>query len=115
MIDKKDPLPQSEASESSIKDLFNDLLDKTKGFKHQITAKILFQKNKGTEIEFSPVYFNSKTKVVWNHKIDLDKSFQEISHRTDNWINEGSGWIVESVDSQYISISTFRNYQDVLT
>ena len=56
--------------------MFNDLLDETKGFKYQITAKILFQKYKGTEIEFSPVYFNSKTKTVLNHKIDLDKSFQ---------------------------------------
>ena len=26
----------------------------------------------------------------------------------DNWINEGSGWIVESVESQYINISTYR-------
>ena len=85
LIDKKDPLSQLEASESSIKDLFNDLLDETKGFKYQITAKILFQKYKDTEIEFSPVYFNSKTKTVLNHKIDLDKSFQKISHRTDNW------------------------------
>ena len=27
---------------------------------------------------------------------------------TDNWINEGSGWIVESIESQYINISTYR-------
>ena len=26
----------------------------------------------------------------------------------DNWINEGSGWIVESFESQYINISTYR-------
>ena len=43
-----------------------------------------------------------------NHKVDLDKSFQEILYRIDNWTNEGSGWIVESVKSQYINISTFR-------
>ena len=24
------------------------------------------------------------------------------------WINEGSGWIVESTESQYINISTYR-------
>ena len=42
-----------------------------------------------------------------NHKFDLDKSFQEILYRIDNWINEGSGWIVESIKSQYINISTF--------
>ena len=25
-----------------------------------------------------------------------------------NWINEGSGWIVKLIDSQYINISTYR-------
>ena len=26
----------------------------------------------------------------------------------DNWINEGSGWIIELTESQYINISTYR-------
>ena len=43
-----------------------------------------------------------------NHKFGLDKSFQEILYRIDNWINEGSGWIVETIKSQYINISTYR-------
>ena len=43
-----------------------------------------------------------------NHKFDLDKSFQEILYRIDNWINKGSSWIIESINSQYINISTFR-------
>ena len=25
-----------------------------------------------------------------------------------NWINERSGWIIESIESQYINISTYR-------
>ena len=29
-------------------------------------------------------------------------------YRIDNWINEGSRWIVELIDSQYINISTYR-------
>ena len=40
LVEKKDPLIQLEASKSSIKDLFNDLLDETKGFKYQITLKV---------------------------------------------------------------------------
>ena len=43
-----------------------------------------------------------------NHKFNLDKSFQGIFFRIDNWINEGSGWIVELIESQYINISTYR-------
>ena len=37
LVEKKDPITQLEGSKSSIKYLFNDLLDKTKGFKYQIT------------------------------------------------------------------------------
>ena len=51
IIDKKDPLAQLEASKSSIKDLFNDLLDEKEDFKYHITAKILSKKYKGTEVE----------------------------------------------------------------
>ena len=39
IVDSKDPLAQSEACKSSIKDLFKYLLDKIKGFKNQITVK----------------------------------------------------------------------------
>ena len=97
LIDKKYPLSQLEASKSSIKDLFKYLLDQTKGFKYQITIKILLKRYKGSEIEFSLVYFNSTTETVINHKFDLENSVQEILYGNDNWINERSGWIVESV------------------
>ena len=44
-----------------------------------------------------------------NHKFSLEIVFQEILCRiTDNWINEGSGWIVELIELQYINISTYR-------
>ena len=38
--EKKVPIKQLEASKSSFKDFFSDLLDKTKGFKYQITLKV---------------------------------------------------------------------------
>ena len=76
---KKYPVVQLEVSKSSIKDLFNDLQNETKGFKHQITVKVLLKKYKNNgEIEFLPVYFNSVTKSVTNHKFRLENSFQEI-------------------------------------
>ena len=43
-----------------------------------------------------------------NHKFSLKNPFQEILYRSDNWINEESGWIVELIESQYINISTYR-------
>ena len=92
LIEKEDPIEQLEASKSSVKDLFNDLLNETKGFRYQITLKVTLKKCKPNgEIDFRPVYFNSTTKTVINHKFGLGKSFQEIWCRIDNWINEVSG------------------------
>ena len=109
IIEKKYPIKQLEANKSSIKDLFIDLLNETKGFKCQITLKVTLKKYKpNREIEFRPVYFNSTTKTVTNHKFNLENAFKEILCSIDNWINEGSGWIVESLESQYINISTYR-------
>ena len=60
------------------------------------------------DIEYAPVYFNSATKTVINSdKYDLEKSFQEILYRKDNWINEGSGCIIESIEAQYVNISVY--------
>ena len=92
LVEKKDLIEQFEASKSSIKDLFNDLLNETKRFKYQTTLKVTLKKEKPNgEIEFRPVYFNSITETVANHKFSLENAFQEILHRIDNWINEGSG------------------------
>ena len=43
-----------------------------------------------------------------NHKFSIENGFQEILYRTDNWINEGFGWIAELIESQYISVSSYR-------
>ena len=71
IIERKDPIVQLEASKLSIKDLFSNLLN--------------------GEIEFAPVYFNSVTTTVVNHRFRLENSFQEILYLIDNWINKWSG------------------------
>ena len=91
IIEKKDPIKQSETCKSNIKDLFSNLLNETKGFKYQITLKFMLKKyepNGG--IKFIQVYFNStkKKKTVINHKFSLENAFQDILYRIDNWINE---------------------------
>ena len=41
----KGPILQLEVIKSSIKDFFSDILNETKSFKYQITAKVLLKKN----------------------------------------------------------------------
>ena len=71
-------------------------------------------------MEFAPVYFNSSTKLVINHRYKLNKFFQDILYRIDVWINKGSGWIIQSIDLQYINITTYKplagsSYMDLRT
>ena len=40
IVERKDPIVQLEASKLSIRNLFNDLLNETKGFKYQIAVKV---------------------------------------------------------------------------
>ena len=46
IVEKKDPINQLEASKSSIKDMFSDILNETKGFNYQMTLKVLLKKCK---------------------------------------------------------------------
>ena len=52
LVEKKVPLIQLEASKRRIKDLFNDLLDETKGFKYQITVRVELKNTKALKLNF---------------------------------------------------------------
>ena len=48
LVEKKDPITQLKASKPNIKDLLNDLLNETKGFKYKITVKVMLKKYNST-------------------------------------------------------------------
>ena len=62
IIEEKDPIKQLEASKSSIKELFCNLLNEAKGLKYQITLSYVNKYKPNGEIEFRLVCFNSTTK-----------------------------------------------------
>ena len=49
IVERKDPTVQSEASILSTKNLFNNLINEMKGFKYQITVKVLLKNISLTE------------------------------------------------------------------
>ena len=49
ILEKKDPIKQLEACKASIKDLLSYLLNETKGFKYQITLKVVLENTSQTE------------------------------------------------------------------
>ena len=75
--------------------MFSDLLNE-----NQVPVKVLLKEYKlNEEIEFAPVYFNSVTKTVINHRFRLQNSFHEFFYMIDVWINKRSGCNVESIES----------------
>ena len=68
---------------------------------------LLIKYKENTEREFAPVYFNFTTKTLINPKDSLDRSFQEIFNRIDNCISKGSGWVIEIVEGEYVSVSIY--------
>ena len=77
IIEKKDPIKQLEASKSSIKDLFSDLLNETKGFKYEITLKVMLKNTSQMEkLNLDQFILNSTTKTVINYKFSLENTFQ---------------------------------------
>ena len=80
-----DPLIELETRKSVIKVLFRDLLIEMKGFKYQMTLKVLLSKQKTEDIDFLAVYFNSVAKRLINlNEHGLNKSFQQILYTIDN-------------------------------
>ena len=107
IVDKKDVIVQLKASKLSIAELFKGLLTGLKGFKYQITLAVLLSKVKNSgQIEYSPVYFNFLTKTIINSDYKLDQPFQEIIYRLENWVSNGSGWIIEEIISQFLNASS---------
>ena len=49
IVERKDPIVQLEASKLSTKNLFNNLINEMKGFKYQITVKVLLKNISLTE------------------------------------------------------------------
>ena len=85
------PLAHWEANKPVIKDLFRDLLIEMKSFKYQITMKVLLSKQKeNSDREFTTNYFNSTAKtVITLNNYGLNKSFQQVLHKLDNWLMLG--------------------------
>ena len=71
-------------------------------------VKVFQSKPKGNgHIEFAHVYFIFTIKTVINFNYDLENIFQEILYRIGNWINKGSRWVTESIETEFANISVY--------
>ena len=81
-------------SKTSIKNLFDELLRKKRGFKYIISVKITLKKWINDN-EFDPrtLHFSSLVRTVINRRHHLNDAFEEILNLLDIWINEGSNML----------------------
>ena len=107
----KDPLIQMQNTRKAIEQRVITLLNEMKGLKYVETLKVTFNKMSDGEIVIKNGYFNSKVQTIINHtEINeaLQMSKQNILNQISQWISEGSGWTVKSVDSHYLNIVKYK-------
>ena len=108
--DKKDPLLQSQKSRRAVEYLFNNLLVQTKGFKFVETLQVKFVKYSNDKKIQKNGYFNSTTDLIINEtdiKLAIQASQQQILNKIAQWISEGSGWTIQSIENHYINIVNY--------
>ena len=78
-----------------------------KGLKFVETFRVTFKKSSKDEIVHKTAYFNSKPQTIINNTEipeALQLSKQQILNMIAQWVSEGSGWTIQSVDNHYLNI-----------
>ena len=82
-----------------------------KGLKFVETLRVTFKKSAKDEIVYKTAYFNSKPQTIINNTEipeALQLSKEQILNMIAQWISEGSGWTIESVDNHYLNIVQYQ-------
>ena len=107
----KDPLVQLQNTRLAIENHIKKILTSMKGLKFVETLKVTLKKSAKDEIVYKTAYFNSKPKTIINN-IEIPEALQfskeQILNMIAQWISEGSGWTVESVDNHYLNIVQYQ-------
>ena len=108
VINDKDPQVQLHQSEELTKDFLIGELNKNYGIKINIKLNnIIFMK----QIEKVNVgFFKSDAQEIINEndiETVISDAGNELINRISEWISEGSGWVIKSVDKHEIDISKY--------
>ena len=109
IISKKhetDPLFQLQNTRLAVKHHIKKVLSAMKGIKFNETLKVTFWKPHDDGWIYKTAYFNSKPQTVINDiniSEALEVTKQQILNFIAQWISEGSGWTIQSVDNHHIN------------
>ena len=107
----KDPLVQLQNTRKAVTYHLVSLLKSMKGIKFVETLKVTFTKISDGEIVYKTAYFNSPAQTIINN-LEITESFQmskqQILNKIAQWISEGSGWTVKSVENHYLNVVKYQ-------
>ena len=111
LTNKQDPLIQLQYTRVVIENNLLEILTEMKGFKFNEVLKITFKKQVGDEPIEKVAYFNGKVQILTN-EMEIAESLritqEQIVNKIQQWISEGSGWTIQSVDSHFINVVKYR-------
>ena len=82
-----------------------------KGLKFVETLRVTFTKTSNSEIVYKTAYFNGAAQTIINNQEvieSLNASRQHILNKIAQWVSEGSGWTIQSVDNHYLNIVKYQ-------
>ena len=94
-----------------------NLLKNMKGFKFIETLKVMFEKDTidsktGKRVSiYKTAFFSGKAKIITkvnDIEPELSMSRQEILNVINKWVSEGSGWVIDRIDSHYINVTLYK-------
>ena len=111
------PLNHFTKTKALVESHLESLLKNMKGFKFIETLEVMFEKETidsktGKRVSiYKPAFFNGKAKSITKAndiEHELSMSRQEILNVIDKWVSEGSGWVIDRINSHYINIITYQ-------
>jgi len=108
----KDPLAQLQNTRKAIEYHIVNILTSMKGLKFVETLKVTFEKLSNGEIVYKTAHFNSKAQTIINNieiPEALQLSKQQILNMIAQWVSEGSGRTIQSVDNHYLNIVQYQS------
>ena len=114
--DNLNPLNHFTKTKELVESHLESLLKDKKGFKFIETLEVTFEKDSidsktGKRVSiYKTAFFNGKAKTITKAsdiEHELNMSRQDILNVIDKWVSEGSGWVIDRIDSHYINVTTY--------
>ena len=114
--DNLNPLNHFTKTRALVESHLENLLKDMKGFKFIETLEVTFEKvtidsETGKRVSiYKTAFFNGKAKTITKTndiEHELSMSREEILNVIDKWVSEGSGWVIDRIDSHYINVTTY--------